>query len=91
MFKVNNKALERRHQRRFGIFNFNFECIPHLFLVFLWLTLNKLMLTGLYIVIQHCKTNKPVESSDSNFVFSYPFSKLTFCNRFAEKPEVSIV
>ena len=27
MFKVNNKTLERRHWRRYGVFNVNFEHI----------------------------------------------------------------
>ena len=62
MFKVNNrdtrtrfeicskltmKTLERRHWRRSGVFIVNFELVSHLALVFLLLTLNRLMLAGL--------------------------------------------
>ena len=41
MFKVNNKKLGRRHWRRSGVFIVNSEHILHLFLMFLFLTLNK--------------------------------------------------
>ena len=62
MFKVNNrdtrtrfeicskltmKTPERRHWRRSGVFIINFELVSHLVLVFLLLTLNRLMLAGL--------------------------------------------
>ena len=43
MFKVNNKNTRRR---RSGVFFVNFEHISHLFLVFLFLTLQKQMLVG---------------------------------------------
>ena len=39
LFQKNNT----RHWRRFGVFIVNFEHISHLFLVFLLLTLNRLM------------------------------------------------
>ena len=41
MFTVNNKTLERRQGRCFGVFIVNFEHIAHLFVVFLLLILNK--------------------------------------------------
>ena len=47
MFRVNNKDTERSHWRRSGVFIVNFEHISHLGLVFLLLTLNMQMLTGL--------------------------------------------
>ena len=43
MFKANNKDT----RRRFGVFTVIFEHISHLFLMFLLLTLSKLMLAGL--------------------------------------------
>ena len=58
MFKVNNrytrtrceicskltiKTPKRRHWRRFGVFIINFEHIPYLVLVFLLLTLSRLI------------------------------------------------
>ena len=61
MFKVNNrntrrrfeicskltiKTPERRHWRRSGAFIVNFEHISHLFLAFLFLTLNKQIFPG---------------------------------------------
>ena len=44
MLKVDNKTPERR--RRTGVFINNFEHIPHLFLVFVLLNLNRLMFAG---------------------------------------------
>ena len=61
LFKINNKNTRKRceicseltiktpewrHWRRSGVFIVNFELILHLFLVFLLLTWNKLMLAG---------------------------------------------
>ena len=45
--KLTMKTLERRHWRRSGVFIVNFELVSHLALVFLLLTLNRLMLAGL--------------------------------------------
>ena len=45
--KLTIKTPERRQWRHFGTFIDNFEHTSHLFLVFLLLTLNKLMLDGL--------------------------------------------
>ena len=44
--KLTIKTPERRHWRRSDVFIVNSEYISHLFLQFLFLTLNKLMLTG---------------------------------------------
>ena len=64
LFKVNNrnirkkceifskltvKTLERCHWRRSDVFTVNFENISHLFLVFLFLTLNKYILAWLWL------------------------------------------
>ena len=46
MFKVKIKTPEGRHWRRSGVFIVNFEHVSHLVLVFLLLTLNRLMPTG---------------------------------------------
>ena len=46
MFKVNNKATRTTS----GVFIVNFDHISHLFLVFLWLTLNKYVLAELLIL-----------------------------------------
>ena len=43
MFKFNKKTLERRQERRFGVFVVNFERISNFFLVFPLLTLSKEM------------------------------------------------
>ena len=42
--KLTVEAPKRRHWRRFGVFNINFEHISHFFLVSLLLTLDKYML-----------------------------------------------
>ena len=60
MFKVNNKISERRQRRCSGVFILNFEHISHLFLVFLLLTLNEIMLVEFChsIIVEgmeHCK------------------------------------
>ena len=48
MFKVNNKAVKGvKARRRSGFFTVNSEHISHLVLVFLLLTLNTLLPTGL--------------------------------------------
>ena len=50
MFEIKNKnAIRRRHCRRSGALAVAFEQILHLFLVFLWLTWNKKMYSGLLI------------------------------------------
>ena len=51
MFKVNIKTPERRHWRRSGVFIVNFEHISYLVLVFLLLTLNRLMPAGIVPLI----------------------------------------
>ena len=40
MLKLTIKTPERRHLRSSGVFIVNFDNISHIFLVFLWLTLN---------------------------------------------------
>ena len=45
--KLTIKTPERRNGRHFDVFIFNFEHISYLFLVFLLLTLNKYMLSGI--------------------------------------------
>ena len=47
MFKVTIKTPERRHWRRSGVFIVNFKHILHLVLVFLLLTLNMQLPTGI--------------------------------------------
>ena len=49
MFQVNNKVPEQRHWRRSGVFTVNFEHISHLVLVFLLLTLNMHLPTGIFL------------------------------------------
>ena len=44
--KLTMKTPEESHWRRSGIFIVDFEQISHIFLVFLLLTLNMLLLTG---------------------------------------------
>ena len=44
--KLTMKTPEESHWRRSGIFIADFELISHIFLVFLLLTLNMLLLTG---------------------------------------------
>ena len=46
MFKVNNEETRTTPGRRSGFFIVNFEHIPHLFLVFLLLTLNMQLPAG---------------------------------------------
>ena len=41
LFKVNNKDSLIRHRRRSGVFIVNFEQIPHVILVFPFLTMDK--------------------------------------------------
>ena len=53
MFKINNKKTpERRHCRRSRVFIVNFKHISHLFLVFLLLTLNRLMLADSTVIFK---------------------------------------
>ena len=47
MFQVKNLDTRQRQRLLSGAFTVNFEQIPHIFLVFWLLTLNKLILTGL--------------------------------------------
>ena len=61
MFKINNKKTpERRHCRRSRVFIVNFKHISHLFLVFLLLTLNRLMLAEYSTVIFKIEENKNI-------------------------------
>ena len=50
MFEIKNKnAIRRRHCRRFGALAVDFEQIFHFFLVFLLLTWNKKLYSGLLL------------------------------------------
>ena len=66
MFKGNIITPERRQWRRFGVFIVNFEDIPHFFLVFLLLILNKEKLTG-----------KSVSENTTTVLFFLTFFKRT--------------
>ena len=55
--KLTIKTIEQRHSRRYGVFIFNFEYISHFFLVFLFLTLNKQMFSGLSTCSNNSRNN----------------------------------
>ena len=63
MLKLTIKTPERRHLRSSGVFIVNFDNISHIFLVFLWLTLNMYMFVGGAIqkfskLIGYCRCTK---------------------------------
>ena len=49
MFKVNNKNNRPTSMTSFAVFIVNFEHGSHIFLIFLFLTLNKKILTGTFL------------------------------------------
>ena len=61
------KKPERRHWCRSGVFTVNFEYISHLVLVFLFVTLNREFLTGIYFKPKlHGNREREVTSQEVN-------------------------